>query len=805
MAIDVLKNDSIMNFEFKIAKREPVHFHQNIEIFYVLEGQVKLSVDDQSFEMNAEDVLIINSNKKHSYMASGDTLIGSFQVDYAMLTSIMKSSQVLFWCNSVINKTSAFEEIRSIMKTIFNQYFDKDPQSQVYVQSLYYQLLKSILENFLIRNDDQRFLAEKNTDEDRLVEILNYIRMNYKKRLSLNELASQLYLSVPYLSKYIKRHLGMNFMEYLNNVRLFHAVDDLLYTDNSITNIAIDNGFANTASFNELFKKAYDQTPSEYRKLMKENSMDVAVLSENPEKVEERVSAYLDSNAAQYKTYEVGNHEYTFMNVLDKQEYHQHWKQMINVGRAGDLLRSDMQEHLIILKNELGFRYVRIWDIFSKEIMIDENNAEGNYNFEKIDKVLDFLVENKMIPFIEMGYKPRELHRTIGDQIISEERENPFVSLRQVKRFFKAFARHLLNRYGMAELEKWIFEQWSGENFRMEVSEYRFFTVFEALYEAFKTLSPKIKVGGGGMGIQSGSENLTKLVKSWESWNYRPDFISLYCYPYVAGDIDGFAYARLSSDKDFLRNQLLMIKESLHKTEFKEVPIYVSEWSSTISNRNLLNDTCYKSAYIVKSVIDSLGQADVLGYWVGSDIFAEYYDSKNILFGGCGLLTKDAIKKPSFYAYRLLSFLSKYLVGKDEHSIITSDGRDNYSIVCHNYRHLNYKYYLKREDEITLEKMVSIFQDYEMFEIDYQLSGVKNGRYRIKEYSVHPEEGCVLAEWKHMGYGSELSKSEVNYLKRICTPRIHIKEYEANASVLNFKVRMKPHEILALEITYLYE
>ena len=50
------------------------------------------------------------------------------------------------------------------------------------------------------------------------------------KQISLNDLAQKLYLTNAYLSKYIKKRFGLSFIEYVNNVRLFHAVDELLYS-----------------------------------------------------------------------------------------------------------------------------------------------------------------------------------------------------------------------------------------------------------------------------------------------------------------------------------------------------------------------------------------------------------------------------------------------------------------------------------------------------------------------------------------------------------------------------------------------
>ena len=66
--------------------------------------------------------------------------------------------------------------------------------------------------------------------DERIRQINNYIRANYSQPISLKELADQLYLSNGYLSRFFKRNYGMSFAEYLTNVRLFHAVDDLLYT-----------------------------------------------------------------------------------------------------------------------------------------------------------------------------------------------------------------------------------------------------------------------------------------------------------------------------------------------------------------------------------------------------------------------------------------------------------------------------------------------------------------------------------------------------------------------------------------------
>lgn len=806
MRRNILKDKDIMDFEFQITRTELTHLHQSIELLYILEGDITVMVGENTYQAKPEDIIVINANKKHSYHADGEILLAYFEIDFSQLCSILGTSQLLFWCNSVVDKNTAFEELRGIMKQIFNQYFNKSDQGALVLKSYYYQMLKVLAENFQVGSKYARFINRRDSTEDRQEKIANYIAANYAKRISLKEMADYLYMSVPYLSKYIKKQFGMNFSEYISDVRLFHAVDDLLYTDQTITNIAVDNGFAGTNAFNELFKKRYESTPTEYRKRMRRNRENTVNIEEvSIEEKIRRINAYLKGTSYEETKILRKENKLKKIDVKTRSEYRQYWKQMMNAGRAADLLRYDMQEHVLMLKKELGFFCVRIWDVFHPEMLIDVNDKDGNYNFEKIDKVFDFLVENEMSPYVELGFKPRNIHRTLTKQLVMQEQDMKFQSEIQVRRFFSAFIRHLINRYGVEELEKWCFEQWNGEDFVTDGESAYFFRVFCTLYEVIKSLSPGTRIGGGGIGIQYGNRNLAQLIGEWEKQPCYPDFISLYCYPYIRGDEDGVAYAKISSDRKFLKNQLDMAKSVILNSGLSEVEIHVSEWSFTVSSRNVLNDSCYKGAYIVKNVLDSLGMAEVLGYWISSDIFAEYYDNSAILFGGCGLLSKEGIKKPAYYAYSFLNHMSKYLIQKDDNFLMTTDGYDNYFIVCHNYQHLNYKYYLKEEDKQDINHLYRLYEDNQGMHLDFLLHNVRRGKYKVKSYFINDICGSVQDEWKNMGLPQGLTKQEVDYLRRVCIPRIQMQECMSKKNELEFHIKMRPQEIQYIHVSYLYE
>ena len=807
MRNNILENSQIMNFDFQIERAEETHVHPSVEIIYVLEGDPRVTVQDKVYEAHPEDIIVVNANKRHSYRADSDVLIGYVEINFHMLTELLGTNQIFFWCNSVLNKSAVFDDMRQVLKQIFGQYFEKSGYGRVLLQNMYYQLLQILVGNFMVQTDDRRLDSERNQDEDRIAEIINYIHGNYMNKISLAELSETLFLSVPYLSKYIKKKMGMNFMEYVNSIRLFHAVDDLLYTNNSVTSISLENGFASVAAFTKLLKASCGLTPSQYRQQMKAGLENRSESSRRKQQkiLEKRVTNYLDNQVVQARPETNGSDISVLINTQDRTEYDPYWRKLINVGRMEDVLRADMQEQILMFRNDLGFRYVRVWDFFSDQMLMASPGEEGKYYFHRLDNVLDFLISHDIRPYLEMGFKLKRVHGTLNEDVFREHRIVPMDSLRQYELFLDEFLTHLINRYGLEEVEKWYFEQWCGEDFETESIDEHFWKLFGLLWRLAKRHSDTIRVGGGGIGIQYGADGLKLLLRQWEKCPVRPDFLTLYCFPYIRGAEDGVAYGRQSTDKDFLRNQLEMAQAIVRNSGLDNVKIHVTEWSSTVSNRNILNDSCCKGAYIIKNIIDCFGAVETLGYWIGSDIFSEHMDRSSLLFGGCGLISTRGLKKPAFYAYRFLNHLGKYLLHRDSSCLVTTNGNNNYSIVCHNYRHLNYKYYLKKESALEADKLYQLYEDNQQIRLNFRLNGLKNGKYKIKTYLVNDDCGNVQKEMEKLGSSDDLSGMELDYLKRICTPKIQIRFAQVSGNELIFDTKLQPQEIQYIDVSYLYE
>jgi len=114
-------------------------------------------------------------------------------------------------------------------------------------------------------------LGESVTQNDKkdINKALEYIELHYAESLSLNVLAEEVHMNPYYFSSFFKKSTGKNFKDYVNQIRLKHAVTLLLDTDKKVYEIAMNVGFGDARAFNDAFQRAYGETPAGYRKRLR--------------------------------------------------------------------------------------------------------------------------------------------------------------------------------------------------------------------------------------------------------------------------------------------------------------------------------------------------------------------------------------------------------------------------------------------------------------------------------------------------------------------------------------------------------
>lgn len=798
-----MKNYRELYFEVIKGIQEEVHFHPELEILFVLEGEVQFEMLDVKQNMKKEDVVLVNTSVPHRVLCRGEAVLARAYFSYQVLSKFIGNENAVFYCNSVMDQDQTYHEVRSVFHELIYQHVRGEHKTACMLESLLYRLLDCVIENYQIQGFKENHQSQQ---DERMQQIIHYVNQNYQSGISLTELADSLYVSTSTLSRLFKKQTGIYFADYVNQIRMRYALNDLLYTDKNITKIAVDCGFSNPSGFNKVFREVYGMSPSEYRSRLQEDAKR-AESKENvlKEKLKQELKQELQKTG---KLSLSDKNEPKSMTVDMNQgnDYVKPWNKVINIGALSNLTLANLQYHTLILTEQLGFSYVRVWNIFSKKLLITDGRTIGNYNYDNINGVFDFLVSHNIRPYLDFGKRPDTVISAEGKSIYFEEECIPFSSRRAWEAMLEDFIVHLVKRYGRVEVENWIFE-FSYNRILGEASEYYadekydYFEVFRYGRQLIKKYLPNAKVGGFSGIIHLDYIYMKKFLTFCRSNACMPEYISFLLFPYES---KGVKYRR-ALDEQFGAREIKQIYEVMREAGIArdECEIHITEWNHSLSSRNYVNDSCFRAVYFAKDIASIWNSVDLMCVWMGSDWISSYYDSVGVANGGSGLLTKDTIPKPAYYAVQFLNRMGSQLVEKGDNYIITKTGKEDFYILCFYYSWFSCNYFTKEEDSILPTEMEQIFESKEPMEMEFVLHNLpSNGRYTIKTQTVNRSHGSILDEWKLFGYENDIESGDVKYLREICIPLMAMERQEAYENRLRIRKTLQEHE---LSLIHIYE
>ena len=140
------------------------------------------------------------------------------------------------------------------------------------------------------------------------------------------------------------------------------------------------------------------------------------------------------------------------------------------------------------------------------------------------------------------------------------------------------------------------------------------------------------------------------------------------------------------------------------------------------------------------------------------------------------------------------------MIASDKNYIITTDGFNEYTILCFNAKQLRYKYYARDEDNIRPDGVEDIFEDTDSLELTFTLKNMEDGIWHMKEYRISPDHGSVLEEWLRLGSNEDLDAEDARYLKEICVPNQKNGSLRAVNGNLVFLQTLKACEIKMIKL-----
>ena len=269
MSITFQSRDEIQKCFLSTDNTYPSHIHKQAELLYVLEGEIRVTIDQTCYLLKANDFLCIFPCQIHStetptqskvlFLLILPEFLSSFQNH---LTGFLPDSPLLLPKDRTVFSSEALSMLCGLIRTTdsFKTQTLTEWEKTEYIRSY----LNIILANFFSIHS----LYKVNTDSlDTLIQnTLFYIEENITCPLTLSTIADALHVSSFHLSHVFSASLHLSLPAYLNERRLLLSLPMLEKTDASVTEIAFSCGFQSLRTYYRVFQEHFHQSPLAYRK-----------------------------------------------------------------------------------------------------------------------------------------------------------------------------------------------------------------------------------------------------------------------------------------------------------------------------------------------------------------------------------------------------------------------------------------------------------------------------------------------------------------------------------------------------------
>lgn len=793
----------------------PMHLHDFFEIDLILAGECRISIGEQRYLLHADDLVCVNAHTPHMLLGS-DCVYISIQFEQSLFErTLPQPKHPDFFCNSTVSgNAAAFDALRSLIARLVKNNADQQPGYELRNWALVYELMDVMYNNFRVEASDIHTQRSFRYAE-RIAQISRIINENYQSNLTLTELADRMHLSAPYLSKFFDTHFGFSFLSYLAQVRLNHAVKELLETDHTIETVSADSGFPNSQAFVQAFKKEYGLLPSTYRRQMRHTpAAPTALPQPDQHDYMAGLRKYLKTPAA------VSSPAQTVIcNVLcpataQQAQLRHTWRKMLAVSSASLLLAGDVQQMIRRIQTEIGFEAIKFNGILSDEMHIYSEDAGGKavYSFLYVDKVLDFLCSVGLKPLLQLSFMPSLLAKEpkyLFNYLVSEPKE-----LSQWADLVTALIAHIVHRYGVATARSWLFSVWEQPDTPKELygfssAEY-FYTFYERTYRAVKAVDSGLTFGAPSTFYILGEDH-TNWYLPFLAWCRKrdcfPDFLNFHYYDTVFAEEDlsgqdafGFPMAmNLRNTPDGFSDFVTQVIKERSENGLEALPVYLTEWNNTPSQQDLLNDTCFKACYIVKGILENYDRLDSFAYWSLTDWMGESPQPAELFHGGLGLFTANGIPKSSYYAFAFLNRLGDTLLGRGEGWFATRRDEE-YVFLFYNYRHFSHLYALGERFDMTFTDRYTPFSPEQSLDVHFRLTDLPDGTYRIKETILNRNSGSAFDRWVAIGAEELQTAEDLDTLARLSVPSFTQYMLSAKDGRLELSTMLEMLEVRLVEI-----
>lgn len=260
----------------------PEHIHSHVEINYVYSGSCPQIINGHPITLQKDQVLLIDTNCPHSIAPLGENditlslIVGTSFLREHIFGQFSKDSILSrFFINAINEKTDHdhyllfhSENDRRIplfFHELLCEFFDPSINSADIIMHLFYTIMAELIN---VYEDD---LTNARSDSGSIViPMLRYIERNFNT-CTQESVADFFHISPNYVTRLLKKHTGMTYIQLIQAQKLQTAANLLKQTNLPITEVAQRSGYENVTFFYKKFQEKYHCQPGEFRNLKKES------------------------------------------------------------------------------------------------------------------------------------------------------------------------------------------------------------------------------------------------------------------------------------------------------------------------------------------------------------------------------------------------------------------------------------------------------------------------------------------------------------------------------------------------------
>jgi len=259
------------------------HRHEYIEVVYVISGTATHTVEDKSYTVKRGDLCFINVNTVHMFCENRkspeplvvyDLMFTPQFFDRALtrghgLEALGDSYLFRALPKGQPGKDASFEvseNLHSKFSELFNRMYDEyRSRSSGYMEIIRAYLLLVVVTAMRMHAAADRQNTGR-SKEQLAQKVMGYIEENYRRPITVQDLAESLYLTPDYLGRVFKEVTGQTISAQIQSVRIRNACRLLISTSRTVTDIAAACGFGDAKNFYSVFKKYMGMPPGDYRR-----------------------------------------------------------------------------------------------------------------------------------------------------------------------------------------------------------------------------------------------------------------------------------------------------------------------------------------------------------------------------------------------------------------------------------------------------------------------------------------------------------------------------------------------------------